>query len=43
MTVAAVTTVRLIEPEQAPLLARPYYAGGDPGPIVIRGDTAATA
>lgn len=34
MTVAAVTTVRLIEPEQAPLLARPYYAGGDPGPIV---------
>jgi AhpD family alkylhydroperoxidase len=26
--------VRLIEAEQAPLLARPYYANGDPGPIV---------
>jgi AhpD family alkylhydroperoxidase len=24
----------LLEPDQAPLLARPYYAGGDPGPIV---------
>ncbi len=22
-----------IQPDQAPLLARPYYAGGDPGPI----------
>ncbi len=29
-----VTGVRLIEAEQAPLLARPYYANGDPGPIV---------
>jgi len=29
-----VTTVRLIEADQAPLLARPFYAGGDPGPIV---------
>lgn len=27
-------TVRLIDAEQAPLLARPFYAGGDPGPIV---------
>jgi len=26
--------VRLIEADQAPLLARPYYADGDPGPIV---------
>lgn len=25
--------VELIPPEQAPLLARPFYAGGDPGPI----------
>jgi AhpD family alkylhydroperoxidase len=24
----------LLEESQAPLLARPYYAGGDPGPIV---------
>jgi AhpD family alkylhydroperoxidase len=29
-----VTGVRLITAEQAPLLARPYYANGDPGPIV---------
>jgi AhpD family alkylhydroperoxidase len=29
-----VPAVALIAPEQAPLLARPYYAGGDPGPIV---------
>jgi AhpD family alkylhydroperoxidase len=29
-----VTGVRLIEAEQAPLLARPYFAGRDPGPIV---------
>ena len=28
------TEVRLITAEQAPLLARPYYANGDPGPIV---------
>lgn len=28
------TAVRTIEPGQAPLLARPYFAGGDPGPIV---------
>lgn len=28
------TSVRPITPEQAPLLARPYYADGDPGPIV---------
>ncbi len=27
-------TVELISAEQAPLLARPYFAGGDPGPIV---------
>ena len=26
--------VRLIDAAQAPLLARPYYANGDPGPIV---------
>ena len=26
--------ITLIEPDDAPLLARPYYAGGDPGPIV---------
>jgi len=26
--------VPLIDAEQAPLLARPYFAGGDPGPIV---------
>jgi AhpD family alkylhydroperoxidase len=30
----AVAAVALIGPEQAPLLARPYYANGDPGPIV---------
>ncbi|MBC8091630.1 MAG: carboxymuconolactone decarboxylase family protein [Pseudonocardia sp.] len=24
----------LLAPDQAPLLARPFYAGGDPGPIV---------
>jgi AhpD family alkylhydroperoxidase len=29
-----VTGVRLITAEQAPLLARPYYANGNPGPIV---------
>jgi AhpD family alkylhydroperoxidase len=29
-----VTGVRLVEAEQAPLLARPFYANGDPGPIV---------
>ena len=29
-----VTGVRLIEAEQAPLLARRYYANGNPGPIV---------
>lgn len=28
------TTVRLIEADQAPLLARAYYASGDPGPVV---------
>jgi AhpD family alkylhydroperoxidase len=28
------TAVRLIGVEQAPLPARPYYANGDPGPIV---------
>lgn len=27
-------TVQLIDADQAPLLARPYYADGDPGPIV---------
>jgi AhpD family alkylhydroperoxidase len=27
------TRVRLVEPEQAPLLARPYYERGRPGPI----------
>jgi AhpD family alkylhydroperoxidase len=29
-----VARVRLIDAAQAPLLARPYYATGDPGPIV---------
>lgn len=29
-----VTGVRLVEGEQAPLLARPFYANGNPGPIV---------
>src|SRR5918993_5771844 len=29
-----VTGVRLVEAGQAPLLARPFYANGDPGPIV---------
>jgi AhpD family alkylhydroperoxidase len=29
-----VTGVRLITAEQAPLLARPYFANGNPGPIV---------
>jgi AhpD family alkylhydroperoxidase len=29
-----VTGVRLIEAEQAPLLARSFYANGNPGPIV---------
>jgi AhpD family alkylhydroperoxidase len=29
-----VTGVRLIQAKQAPLLARPFYAHGDPGPIV---------
>jgi AhpD family alkylhydroperoxidase len=29
-----VTGMRLVEPGQAPLLARRYYQGGDPGPIV---------
>jgi AhpD family alkylhydroperoxidase len=29
-----VATVQLIDADQAPLLARPYYADGDPGPIV---------
>ncbi len=28
------TDIPLLGPDQAPLLARPYYAGGDPGPIV---------
>ncbi|MGH3756836.1 carboxymuconolactone decarboxylase family protein [Actinophytocola sp.] len=28
------STVCLIDAEQAPLLARPFYANGDPGPIV---------
>jgi AhpD family alkylhydroperoxidase len=27
------TVVDVIGPDQAPLLARPFYAGGDPGPI----------
>lgn len=31
---ASVTTDLLLGPDQAPLLARPFYAGGDPGPIV---------
>ncbi|MEO6120537.1 MAG: hypothetical protein ABIW46_09855, partial [Acidimicrobiales bacterium] len=26
--------IDLVGAEQAPLLARPYYLGGDPGPIV---------
>jgi AhpD family alkylhydroperoxidase len=29
-----VAAVHLIDADQAPLLARPYYADGDPGPIV---------
>jgi hypothetical protein len=29
-----VPVVRLIEADQAPLLARRHYAGGDPGPLV---------
>ena len=32
-SVAKVNVVAAIAPEQAPLLARPFYAGGDPGPI----------
>jgi AhpD family alkylhydroperoxidase len=32
-TVTAMAVVELIAPDQAPLLARPFYAGGDPGPI----------
>jgi AhpD family alkylhydroperoxidase len=32
--VADVATVQLIGADQAPLLAQPYYADGDPGPIV---------
>ena len=28
------TAVRTIEPGQVPLLARPYFDGGDPGPVV---------
>lgn len=34
MRQGASTAITLIEADQAPLLARPYYAGGDPGPIV---------
>lgn len=30
----SMTTDLLLGPDQAPLLARPYYEGGDPGPIV---------
>jgi AhpD family alkylhydroperoxidase len=29
-----VSAVALLGPDQAPLLAKPYYEGGDPGPIV---------
>ncbi len=32
-TVAAVSRVELFGPERAPLLARPFFEGGDPGPI----------
>lgn len=32
--VSAPAADMLLGPDQAPLLARPYYAGGDPGPIV---------
>ena len=28
------TDIPLLGADQAPLLARPFYAGGDPGPIV---------
>ncbi len=28
------SAVRTIEPGQVPLLARPYFTGGDPGPVV---------
>jgi len=30
----AMTTIERIEIGRIPLLARPYYDGGDPGPIV---------
>ena len=30
----AMANVRLVDADQAPLLARPYYERGDPGPIV---------
>jgi AhpD family alkylhydroperoxidase len=32
-TVPPMSVVELIRAEDAPLLVRPYYAGGDPGPI----------
>ena len=32
-SVAVVSVVEIIPSDQAPLLARPFYAGGDPGPI----------
>jgi AhpD family alkylhydroperoxidase len=34
MTVASAAGIPLVDGDQAPLLARPYYASGDPGPIV---------
>ena len=34
MTATTTAGIPLVEGDQAPLLARPYYAGGDPGPIV---------
>ena len=34
MRQGASAAITLIEADQAPLLARPYYARGDPGPIV---------
>ncbi len=34
MTVTSAAGIPLVDADRAPLLARPYYAGGDPGPIV---------
>ena len=34
MTVGSAAGIPLVDEDQAPLLARAFYAGGDPGPIV---------